>query len=247
MVHFDPSLGDENRTYIAGKAIIVEGNVITSIADSLDVADEFGIDMNDHKFQRDDVHVHDLGGQAVVPGLVDGHTHLLWSGDRSQEVAWRQEGKSYADIGSMGGGIRFTVEKTRNSSHDELFALGYERLRAAMRTGTTHMEAKSGYGLSTETELKLLDVMHRLNGVGHLPSIDPTWMGAHDTPSGTTRHAYHESLLSEQLPAVVEQGIARSADVFCEPGWFTLEESDCLLYTSPSPRDRSLSRMPSSA
>ena len=75
----------------------------------------------------------------------------------------------------------FTVEKTRNSSHDELFALGYERLRAAMRTGTTHMEGKSGYGLSTETELKLLDVMDRLNGVGHLPSIDPV--------DGCPRHA----------------------------------------------------------
>ncbi len=232
MVHFDPSLGSEKPTFDAGKAIVVENNEIAEIVDSYEVIEEYGIDMDDHNSFRGDVHVHDLAGQAVVPGLVDGHTHLLWSGDRSQEVAWRQEGKTYADIASMGGGIRFTVEKTRNSSHDALFALGYERLRSAMRTGTTHMEAKSGYGLSTDTELKLLDVMHRLNGVGHLPSIDPTWMGAHDTPSGMTRHAYHESLLSEQLPAVVEQGIARSADVFCEPGWFTIEESEDLLKAS---------------
>ena len=231
MVHFDPSLGDEKPIFDAGKAIIVVNNSIEGIVDSNDAIDEYGIDVDDHEPQRD-IRAHDLAGQAVVPGLVDGHTHLLWSGDRSQEVAWRQEGKTYADIASLGGGIRFTVEKTRSSSHDALFALGYERLRTAMRTGTTHMEAKSGYGLSTDTELKLLDVMDCLNGVGHLPSIDPTWMGAHDTPSGMTRRAYHESLLSEQLPAVVEQGIARSADVFCEPGWFTIEESEDLLKAS---------------
>ena len=96
------------------------------------------------------------------------------------------------------------------------------------------MEAKSGYGLSTESELKLLNVMERLNAIEHTPSIDATWMGAHDIPSETTHEQYVESLLSEQLPAVVEQGIARSADVFCEPGWFTVEESEDLLKASKS-------------
>ena len=132
----------------------------------------------------------------------------------------------------MGGGIRSTVAATRLAGDDELFALGYKRLREALRTGTTHLEAKSGYGLSTESELRLLQVASRLNGISHTPTIDSTWMGAHDTPPETPREAYVETLLSEQLPAVVEQGIARSADVFCEPGWFTVEESEDILRAS---------------
>ncbi|MDP6199807.1 MAG: hypothetical protein QF531_03470, partial [Candidatus Poseidonia sp.] len=196
--------------------------------------DEFGLEGQGVSASIEGTHVHDLCGQAVVPGLVDGHTHLLWSGDRSREVTWRQEGKTYAEIASLGGGIRSTVQFTRSASEDELFASGYARLRSALRTGTTHMETKSGYGLSTESELKLLNVMDRLNTIEHTPSIDPTWMGAHDVPSETTHEQYVESLISEQLPAVMEQGIARSADVFCEPGWFSVEESEDLLKASKS-------------
>lgn len=235
MVHFDTNRpSDEATTLPAGMAIIVEGNVIASITPSMEVVEEF--DLQDHgaHSSHEGNRVHDLNGQAVVPGLVDGHTHLLWSGDRSQEVAWRQEGKTYSEIASMGGGIRSTVQHTRQASEEDLFSSGYARLRSALRTGTTHMEAKSGYGLSTESELKLLEVMARLNMVEHTPSIDPTWMGAHDVPSESTHEQYVESLLSEQLPAVVEQGIARSADVFCEPGWFGIEESEDLLKASKS-------------
>ncbi|MEL0312871.1 MAG: hypothetical protein VXA43_05720, partial [Candidatus Poseidoniales archaeon] len=215
-------------------AIIVEDNAIVSIAPSTEVVDEFDLHGHRAHSSHEGNRVHDLNGQSVVPGLVDGHTHLLWSGDRSQEVAWRQEGKTYSEIASMGGGIRSTVQHTRSASEEDLFSSGYARLRSALRTGTTHMEAKSGYGLSTESELKLLKVMARLNMVEHTPSIDPTWMGAHDVPAESTHEQYVESLLSEQLPAVVEQGIARSADVFCEPGWFGIEESEDLLKASKS-------------
>ena len=235
MVHFDASRPlDEEATLVAGMAIVVEGNEIQSIQPSHDIIDEFGLGAQGTSAPIEGVHVHDLGGQAVVPGLVDGHTHLLWSGDRSQEVAWRQEGKTYAEIASMGGGIRSTVQSTRSASEDDLLTSGYARLRSALRTGTTHMEAKSGYGLSTESELKLLNVMDRLNTIEHTPSIDPTWMGAHDVPSDTTHEEYVEALISEQLPAVIDQGIARSADVFCEPGWFSVEESEDLLKASKS-------------
>ena len=94
------------------------------------------------------------------------------------------------------------------------------------------MEVKSGYGLNTETELKLLEVAHRLGQIDHLPSIDSTWLGAHDVPKNSEKEEYVEHLVSEQLPAVVEQGFARSADVFCEPGWFTIEDSERILRAS---------------
>ena len=236
MVHFDPTKKtDESPTYDLGKAIIVEGDVIAQIQDSEIVIDEYGLQHDGpNSVAEQEIRVHDLQGQALVPGLVDGHAHLLWSGERSREVSWRQEGKTYTEIASLGGGIRSTVQHTRSSTADELFASGYERLRSALRTGTTHLEAKSGYGLSTESELKLLEVMQRLNGIKHTPSVDPTWMGAHDVPSETSHRAYVDSLISEQLPAVVDQGIARSADVFCEPGWFTVEESEDILRASKS-------------
>lgn len=230
MVHFAHSTSnDEEPVFAEGMAIIVEGNSIKSIQNSLTLADEYSIPPDVSHFQHEDVHVHDLQGQAIVPGLIDGHTHLLWAGDRSKEVAWRQEGKTYAEISSMGGGIGHTVSQTRAASSDKLLELGYLRLRDALRTGTTHLEAKTGYGLTTESELRLLDIANQLNRIEHTPTIESTWMGAHDVPKDVTREAYIESLHSEQLPAVLAQGIARSVDVFCEPGWFSTSESEDIL------------------
>ncbi len=94
------------------------------------------------------------------------------------------------------------------------------------------MEAKSGYGLSLEHELRLLEVADSLRTISHIPTLDLTWMGAHDVPKDSTKSEYVESLLSQQLPAVIEQGVARSADVFCEPGWFTLEDAEDILRAS---------------
>tara|TARA_B100000963_G_scaffold329380_1_gene318658 strand:- start:580 stop:1827 length:1248 start_codon:yes stop_codon:yes gene_type:complete len=232
MVHFDGR--HEEPIHSKGKAIVTNGEFIEAIADSESVIAEYNLPSRLENFQNKDVAVYDLRHQAIVPGLIDAHTHLLWSGDRSREVAWRHEGKSYADIASLGGGIQYTVSQTSNASTEVLYKLGYQRLRDALRTGTTHLEAKSGYGLSTESELMLLQTMDELGKVNHLPSLDPTWMGAHDVPKGTSMDAYVESILSDQLPAVVEQGIARSADVFCEPGWFSLEHTEAILKASRS-------------
>ena len=103
MVHFAELNSDnEKQLFQSGKAIVVENQVITNILDSQEVVDEYTLPEDISQFQHDDVHVHDLRGQAIVPGLIDGHTHLLWAGDRSKEVAWRQEGKSYAQISEMG-------------------------------------------------------------------------------------------------------------------------------------------------
>ena len=232
MVHFDPQ--HEESIHAKGKAIITNGQTIETITDSETVISEYDLPKHLDDYRNNDVVVHDLRHQAIVPGLIDAHTHLLWSGDRSREVAWRHEGKSYADIANLGGGIQYTVSRTSNASSEVLRKLGYQRLRDALRTGTTHLEAKSGYGLSTDSELMLLQTMDELGQINHLPSIDPTWMGAHDVPKGTSMDDYVESILSDQLPAVVEQGIARSADVFCEPGWFSIEHTEAILKASRS-------------
>ena len=214
-----------------GMGIVVLGDTIERISPSAELQDEYGA--ADHKHGGEsETNVVSLKGNAVIPGLVDGHTHLLWAGDRSRELSWRHDGKTYKEISDLGGGIQDTVRSTSQATDETLLQLGYARMRSALRTGTTHLEAKSGYGLSTKSELKLLHVASQLQSMSHLPSLDLTWLGAHDTPTGMTSEEYVEQILSEQLPMVLEQGIARSADVFCEPGWFSLEQSEDILKSS---------------
>ena len=205
----------------AGLAILVEDHIIKKIGQTEELVSEYS-----------EAEKLDLEGKAIVPGLVDPHTHLLWSGDRSREVSWRQKGLTYREIAAKGGGISATVLSTRGSSDSDLAHLGIERMREALRNGTTHMEAKSGYGLSTESELRLLNIAESISAVQGLPSLDLTWLGAHSAPPSININSYFEELMSEQLPAIVEQGIARSADVFCEPGWFSIEQTEDIMKAS---------------
>lgn len=209
----------------AGKGIVINAGVIESIQESSELEEEYGSEGK----HSDELRVVSLGGHAVIPGLVDGHNHLIWAGDRSNELTLKLQGMSYQEIAAMGGGIQHTVHQTEQASDEQLLQLGYERMRSALLHGTTHMETKSGYGLSTSSELTLLRVAHQLSQMSHLPSMELTWLGAHDTPKDLTRSAYVEQILSEQLPSVIEQGFAQAADVFCEPGWFTPEESEDIL------------------
>ena len=204
-----------------GLAILVEDHIIRKIAETEELKAEFS-----------SAEVIDLEGNAVIPGLVDSHTHLLWAGDRSREVSWRQRGLTYRQISDKGGGIAATVIPTRKSSDSELAHLGIERMREALRNGTTHMEAKSGYGLNTETELRLLTIAESISAVQGLPSLDLTWLGAHAAPPSSSIDSYFEEVMSDQLPAIIEQGIARSADVFCEPGWFNIEQTEEIMKAS---------------
>ena len=209
----------------AGKGIVVFDGVIESIQESSAREEEYGAGGT----HSDELRVISLEGHAVIPGLVDGHNHLIWAGDRSNELTLKQQGMSYQEIAALGGGIQHTVRQTEQASDEQLIQLSYQRMRTALHHGTTHMETKSGYGLSTKSELTLLRVAHQLSQMSHLPSMELTWLGAHDTPKGMTRSAYVEEILSEQLPSVIEQGYAHAADVFCEPGWFTPEESEDIL------------------
>lgn len=211
---------DDNLPIPFGKSIVVIDNKIESIVESIE------------EYESSDAKLIDVGGRAIVPGFIDAHNHLIWAGDRFNEHNLRMQGHSYADIAGMGGGIMQTVTSTRESSDERLLAIGKSRLLEALRNGTTFIEAKSGYGLSTEHELRLLNIVNQLKSETNLPSIHSTWMGAHAVTPDHTYESYTEEILSEQLPAVLDSRLAESADVFCEPGWFSIEQSEDILRAS---------------
>ena len=175
----------------------------------------------------------DAAGGTVTPGLVDPHTHLLFAGSREGELELRQHGAGYLEILAAGGGILSTVGATRRASTAELAAHGRRWLDEMLGHGVTTVEAKSGYGLDLPTELRLLEVAHQLGKDGPIDVV-PTWLGAHavpmefrDRPQGT--EAYVRHLLDEQLPGVAAQGRAVAADVFCEHGVFSADQSRRIL------------------
>jgi imidazolonepropionase len=177
----------------------------------------------------------DARGGAVVPGFVDAHTHAIFAGDRRDELRRRLAGASYADIAAAGGGIVSTVRATRDASADALAAATRRRLDEMLRCGTTTCEVKSGYGLTTESELKLLRVLRDL-GSSHALEISATFMGAHEVPMEyrDRRDAYVALVAREMIPAVSREGLAEWCDVFCETGVFTPEESREILDAAAS-------------
>lgn len=209
----------------AGNAIIIKEDTIEEIVDS-DIAMD---DYQSHAKTSNQVAMVDARGRAIIPGLIDSHAHIVWGGDRSREVRLKQQGHTYAQIAALGGGINSTVSMTKSLSVDELYRLGKNRLTIALRNGSTYVETKSGYGLDSDNELKLLKVAKLLDEERSLPGIDSTWLGAHAIPDNHSLETYTEELITEQLPIVAESGLARSADVFCEPGWFGVDESKEIL------------------
>jgi len=207
-------MSSSEQIHPPGFGFVIESGIYKKIAHSEEILAEFGGVSN----------IHDFAGRSIIPGFVDAHTHLLWDGDRSNEIRMRQQGMSYAEIAAAGGGIRHTVSETRVS--DNLHRIGQERMEISLAHGTTSLEVKSGYGLDTETELRILQIYQDLHSECASPRLYPTWMGAHDIPHGLNRREYVEQILSEQLPAILDQGIATAADVFCEPGWFTIEDTE---------------------
>lgn len=177
-----------------------------------------------------DATVIDAGGGTVLPGFVDPHTHLIYGGDRREELRRRLAGATYSEIASEGGGILSTVNATRTASEDELVATGLVRLEDMLACGTTTAEVKSGYGLEFDTELKMLRAVRRLASLQPVTLV-PTFLGAHEIPVEyrDRRDDYVSQLIDRMIPAVAAKGLARWCDVFCETGVYTPDESRRIL------------------
>jgi len=175
----------------------------------------------------------DADGALITPGFVDSHTHPIFSGNRAGEFDMRVAGKSYEEIASAGGGIISSIQGVRDASEDQLFEECLERVNFFLSHGTTTIEAKSGYGLTTKDELKSLRVIKRLNEVSKLDII-PTFMGAHAFPPEyeDNHDGYVDLICSEMIPAVAREKLAEYCDVFCEKGYFSVENARKILKTA---------------
>jgi len=180
--------------------------------------------------REDDATIIDARGATVVPGFVDPHTHLVYCGDRRDELQRRLAGASYAEIAAAGGGIVKTVAATRNASEEDLVSHALPRLSAMLAAGTTTAEVKSGYGLDTASELRMLRAIRTLAERQPI-ELSATFMGAHEVPVEFRhdRGAYVREVIDVMIPAIAEEGLAEWCDVFCEQGVFTPDESRDIL------------------
>jgi imidazolonepropionase len=177
----------------------------------------------------------DASGKTLLPGFVDCHTHPVWAGDRGEEIGRRLAGQSYASIAAGGGGIAATVAATRAAKDDELRALVAQRLGRMLSCGTTTVEAKSGYGLTEQEEIRSLRLLSSVGG-SDLPRLVPTLLAAHEVPPEyrNRRGEWVRIVAEELVPRCAEENLARFCDVFCEEGVFTVEESRRILEAARS-------------
>ncbi len=177
-----------------------------------------------------DCEVVDAGGRIVLPGFVDAHTHPVFAGNRAGEYELRASGVTYQEIAAQGGGIRSTVRQTREAAESDLLAAARKYQEWFLRGGTTTIEAKSGYGLSLEAELKILRVIRQMDKEGPLRCV-PTFLGAHEVPDEFRGRIddYVEVVVNEMLPRVAAEKLARYCDIFVEPFVFPAEKARIVL------------------
>jgi imidazolonepropionase len=203
------------RRYEDAAIAVVDGRV-AAVGPSADVC---------RAYSPEDAHERiDASGRTVVPGFFDAHTHACFAGDRSDEFEAKLAGATYGELLAAGGGIHRTVRAVRETSTEQLTADLLAQLDVMLAHGTTTVEVKSGYGLDTETELRMLRAIGEADGL-HPVDVVPTFMGAHAVPEREDADDYVTAVVTEQLPAVAEQGVARFCDVFCDEGAFTTAQS----------------------
>ena len=207
---------------VAPGALLVRGKEIVEIGRTDQI--ERAIEREQRSGAQCDVV--DAGGRVILPGFVDAHTHPVFAGTRVDEFEQRIKGATYQEIAARGGGIQSTVNRTRAASLDELVNAGKRYASWFLRGGTTTVEAKSGYGLSLEDEVKLLGAIRRLNQETPLRYV-PTFLGAHTIPPEyrSRRDDYVSLLIDEMVPQIAREKLAEFCDVFCEENVFTTDES----------------------
>ena len=175
----------------------------------------------------------DARGGSVLPGWCDSHTHLVFAASREEEFVYRLKGMSYAEIAEKGGGILNSALKLQQMDEDTLYEQSAQRLEKVISMGTAAIEIKSGYGLTAESEIKMLRVIRRLKE-NYPIGIKSTFLGAHAVPTAykSNRQAYINHIIQDMLPVIAEEGLADYMDVFCDIGFYTVEETDLLLKTA---------------
>ncbi|WP_338764422.1 imidazolonepropionase [Bernardetia sp. ABR2-2B] len=195
---------------------------------------EFGKmqEMNDEQkaFWLDNTEIEkiDASGKFVLPSFVDSHTHIVYAGSREKEFEDRINGLTYEEIAKRGGGILNSAKKLQQTSEEELYEAAHQRLLEMIGFGTGAAEIKSGYGLTLNDELKMLRVIQKLKEISPI-EIKATFLGAHAFPKEISRESYMDLLVNEMIPQVADENLADYCDVFCDRGFFTVEETDRIL------------------
>ncbi len=214
-----PRIGAEmsELAIISDGGMLIHNGKIEKIGPSAEIEKDVG-----------DEEIVDAGGRVVMPGFVDAHTHLVFAGNRLDDFERRSRGETYEQIAKAGGGIWSTVQKTRAASELDLLTQAKKHANWFLCCGTTTVEAKSGYGLTVEDELKLLRVMRQLKQEVRL-EIVPTFLGAHAVPREFSPDEYLDVVITEMLPCVTAEKLAEFCDVFCERGYFNIDQSRKIL------------------
>lgn len=224
--------GTEHETFKKGKTMqevgLIENAYLLINPETGKIAD-FG-EMSDFVFLEKITETIDCSGRVVLPGLVDSHTHLIFAQPRTTEFVLRLKGATYEEIAQAGGGILNSAQKMANASEEELLEGALLRCKEVLKTGTVALEIKSGYGLTLESELKMLRVAQKLKSI--VPqTIKTTFLGAHAIPTiyKANREKYIELICQEMIPQVAQERLAEYVDVFCETGFFTPAETERIL------------------